>query len=84
MLDTTRNSIALREAAQRSIPTIALASGQVDMSAVTYPVLARDFSPEFVHFFLDMLIKVANVAPQDERGEEERGEQKHVQGAQGQ
>ena len=61
VLDTTRNSIALQEAAQRSIPTIALASGQVDMSHVTYPVLARDFSPAFVHFFLDMLVRVANV-----------------------
>jgi hypothetical protein len=27
---------------------------------VTYPVLARDFSPGFVHFFLDWIIKVAN------------------------
>jgi len=63
VLDTTRNAIALQEAAQRSIPTIALASGQVDMSNVTYPVFARDYSPEFVHFFLDMLVRVANVVP---------------------
>lgn len=27
---------------------------------VTYPVLARDFSPAFVHFFLDWILKVAN------------------------
>jgi hypothetical protein len=61
VLDTTRNTIALQEAAQRGVATVALASGQVDMSAVTYPVLARDFSPEFAHFFLDMLVRVANV-----------------------
>lgn len=65
MLDTTRNAIALQEAAQRSIATVALASGQVDMGAVTYPVLARDFSPEFVHFFLDMLVRVANTGGGD-------------------
>lgn len=63
VLDTTRNAIALQEAAQRGIPTVALASGQVDMSSVTYPVLARDFSPDFVHFFLDLLVRVANVPP---------------------
>lgn len=63
VLDTSRNAIALQEAAQRGIPTIALASGQADMSSVTYPVLARDFSPGFVHFFLDMLVKVANYDP---------------------
>jgi hypothetical protein len=32
---------------------------------VTYPVLARDFSPAFVHFFLDWIIKVANTPVQD-------------------
>jgi hypothetical protein len=31
---------------------------------VTYPVLARDFSPNFIHFFLDWIVKVANAAPQ--------------------
>jgi hypothetical protein len=31
---------------------------------VTYPVLARDSSPQFTHWFLDWIIKVANVAPQ--------------------
>lgn len=61
-LDATRNAIALSEAAARGIPTIALASGQVDAAAVTYPVVARDFSPAFVHFFLDLLVRVANVA----------------------
>ncbi|KAI8463912.1 MAG: ribosomal protein S2, flavodoxin-like domain-containing protein [Monoraphidium minutum] len=61
VLDTTRNAVALQEAAQRGVPTVALASGQVDMSSVTYPVLARDFSPAFVHFFLDNIVKLANV-----------------------
>jgi ribosomal protein S2 len=65
VLDTSSNSIALSEAVQRGVPTVALASGQADMSPVTYPVLARDFSPEFVHFFLDMLVKVANVGPRE-------------------
>lgn len=63
VLDTTRNAIALSEASQRGIPTVALASGQVNMSNVTYPVMARDFSPAFVHFFLDALVKVVNVGP---------------------
>jgi hypothetical protein len=63
VLDTTRNAAALSEAAQRGIPSIALASGQANMASVTYPVAARDFSPEFVHFFLDMLVRVANVPP---------------------
>jgi hypothetical protein len=26
-------------------------------------VLARDFNPDFVHFFLEWIIKVANVVP---------------------
>jgi ribosomal protein S2 len=64
VLDTTRNEIALREASERGIPTVALASGQADMRTVTYPVFARDFSPAFVHFFLDALVKVANVVPE--------------------
>lgn len=33
------------------------------MKYVTYPVLARDFHPGFVHFFLDWIVKVANAAP---------------------
>lgn len=70
VMDTTRNAVALQEAAMCGVPTIALASGQVDMSQVTYPVLARDFSPGFSHFFLDLLVKVANVAPPPREVEE--------------
>jgi ribosomal protein S2 len=68
VLDTTANEIALREAAQRGVPTVALASGQADLRTVTYPVFARDYSPAFVHFFLDALVKVANVAPRPRGG----------------
>jgi hypothetical protein len=32
---------------------------------VTYPVLARDFSPGFTHFFLDWIVKVANTPWRD-------------------
>eukprot|EP00775_Hariotina_reticulata_P001546 gene1546-1885_t len=62
-LDSTKNAVAIKEAFHRNIPTIALVNTVNDMSQVTYPVLARDFSPDFVHFFLDWIVKVANVAP---------------------
>lgn len=63
VLDSTRNTPALREAYQVNIPTIALVNPTRDLSNITYPVLARDFHPGFVHFFLDWLIKVVNVQP---------------------
>jgi hypothetical protein len=42
-LDTTRNSVAIKEAYNRNIPTIALVNTTKDLSLITYPVLARDF-----------------------------------------
>lgn len=62
-LDTTRNTVAIKEAFNRNIPTISLVNTTKDLSLITYPVLARDFSPAFVHFFLDWIVKVANAAP---------------------
>ena len=64
-LDSTRNGVGISEAASRNIPTIALVNSMKDLSKITYPVLARDFHPEFAHFFLDWIVKVANVAPQE-------------------
>lgn len=64
-LDSTKNAVAIKEAYNRNIPTIAITNTTKDMSLVTYPVLARDSSPAFVHFFLDWIVKVANVAPSE-------------------
>jgi ribosomal protein S2 len=64
-LDSTRNAVGISEAASRNVPTIALINSIKDLSKITYPVMARDFHPEFVHFFLDWVVKVANVAPQE-------------------
>lgn len=62
-LDSTKNAVAIKEAYNRNIPTISLVNTTRDLSLVTYPVLARDFTPNFVHFFLDWIIKVANAKP---------------------
>jgi len=67
VLDATHNALALREAAHRSIPTISLVAHNCDLAHVTYPVLGREFHPKFTHFFLDWLVKVANVRPANER-----------------
>eukprot|EP00879_Flechtneria_rotunda_P021562 GHRR01022725.1.p2 GENE.GHRR01022725.1~~GHRR01022725.1.p2 ORF type:complete len:107 (-),score=31.47 GHRR01022725.1:1622-1942(-) len=63
LLDSTKNAVAIKEAYNRNVPTIAVGNTLRDMSQVTYPVLARDFHPSFAHFFLDWIIKVANAAP---------------------
>jgi ribosomal protein S2 len=42
-LDTTRNTVAIKEAYNRNIPTIAMVNTTKDLSLITYPVLARDF-----------------------------------------
>jgi ribosomal protein S2 len=42
-LDTTRNTVAIKEAYHRNIPTIAMVNTTKDLSMITYPVLARDF-----------------------------------------
>lgn len=62
-LDSTKNQVAIKEAYLRNIPTVAIVNSMNDMKYVTYPVLARDFHPGFVHFFLDWIVKVANAAP---------------------
>eukprot|EP00878_Enallax_costatus_P015756 GHUV01016511.1.p1 GENE.GHUV01016511.1~~GHUV01016511.1.p1 ORF type:complete len:167 (+),score=16.69 GHUV01016511.1:34-501(+) len=66
-LDSTRNQVAIKEAYLRNIPTIAIVNSVNEMKYITYPVLARDFHPGFVHFFLDWIVKVANAAPNKAR-----------------
>jgi ribosomal protein S2 len=46
-LDTTRNAVAIKEAYNRNIPTIAMVNTTKDLSLITYPVLARDFRCAF-------------------------------------
>jgi hypothetical protein len=58
---TTKNGVALKEAAARGVPTAALVAHNVDLSDVTYPILGRDASPRMAWLFLDRLVKVANV-----------------------
>ncbi|KAF8065752.1 rpsB [Scenedesmus sp. PABB004] len=62
-LDTTKNSVAVREAHARNIATVGLVNAARDVSLITYPVLARDSNAEFARFFLDWLLKVANAPP---------------------
>lgn len=62
-LDSTRNQVAIKEAYLRNTPTVAIVNSMNEMKYVTYPILARDFHPGFVHFFLDWVLKVANAAP---------------------
>ena len=58
---SSRNGVALREAAARGVPTAALVAHNVDLADVTYPILGRDASPQMAWLFLDRLVKVANV-----------------------
>eukprot|EP00877_Chromochloris_zofingiensis_P002623 jgi/Chrzof1/12361/Cz06g31250.t1 len=60
-LDTTANTVAIQEAYQTGIPTIGLVNHTQDLGTITYPVLARDFHPNFVHFFLEWVLKVVNI-----------------------
>jgi len=64
-LDATYNGAAVKEAAQCGIPTAGLVNHHRDLSYLTFPIFARDYHPRFQHFFLDWLLRVANVRLSD-------------------
>lgn len=43
----------------------AAACAPQDLSHITYPIFARDYHPAFQHWFMDWLLRVANVKPED-------------------
>lgn len=55
IVDPKKEEIAVREAARLGIPTIAVASTDCDITAVTYPVLANDSSRASIDFIVKRL-----------------------------
>eukprot|EP00195_Chlamydomonas_chlamydogama_P013118 CAMPEP_0202904166 /NCGR_PEP_ID=MMETSP1392-20130828/28186_1 /ASSEMBLY_ACC=CAM_ASM_000868 /TAXON_ID=225041 /ORGANISM="Chlamydomonas chlamydogama, Strain SAG 11-48b" /LENGTH=271 /DNA_ID=CAMNT_0049591675 /DNA_START=443 /DNA_END=1258 /DNA_ORIENTATION=+ len=64
-LDLTHDQEAVQEAYERNVMTISLVNAHSDLSRITYPVYAGEFHLGFQHFFLDWIVKVANLPPQD-------------------
>ncbi|GLC34102.1 hypothetical protein PLESTB_000837600 [Pleodorina starrii] len=62
-LDLSFGGEAVREAAERKIPTVSLLNGHSDTAAVTYPVYASESHAGFQHFFLEWLLRVVNLPP---------------------
>ena len=55
VIDPKREINAVREARTRSIPVIALANTDCDLSLITYPIPANDAAPRSIAFFTDEL-----------------------------
>lgn len=69
VLDTAFDISALEEAHMRNIPSIALVNHHNPLAPVTFPVYARSGHPGYIHFFLNWLLKVVNVLPEEPRGD---------------
>eukprot|EP00798_Chlamydomonas_sp_ICE-L_P011284 gene11284-18916_t len=60
-LDLTHDYEAIQEAFERHVMTVSVVNAHSDLSRITYPVYAGEFHVKFQHFFLDWIVKVANV-----------------------
>lgn len=63
VLDLSYGAEAVREAAGRNIMTASLLNAHSDLSDIHYPIYASEFHPRFQHFFLEWLLRVANLPP---------------------
>ncbi|KAG2447629.1 hypothetical protein HYH02_007547 [Chlamydomonas schloesseri] len=63
VLDLSYGGEAVREAAARNVPTVALLNGHSDAAAVTFPVYASESHLGYHHFFLEWLLRVVNIDP---------------------
>eukprot|EP00201_Polytomella_parva_P002740 CAMPEP_0175081898 /NCGR_PEP_ID=MMETSP0052_2-20121109/26431_1 /TAXON_ID=51329 ORGANISM="Polytomella parva, Strain SAG 63-3" /NCGR_SAMPLE_ID=MMETSP0052_2 /ASSEMBLY_ACC=CAM_ASM_000194 /LENGTH=296 /DNA_ID=CAMNT_0016352985 /DNA_START=159 /DNA_END=1049 /DNA_ORIENTATION=- len=61
-LDPTYNHEVLEEAYFKSLLTISLVNSHSDLSTVNYPVYASDTHVGFQHFFLQWILRVANIS----------------------
>jgi small subunit ribosomal protein S2 len=57
VVDTRHEGIAVAEAATLGIPVVGIMNSDCDFSAVTYPIVGNDASPESVRFFLDKIVE---------------------------
>uniref|UniRef100_A0A7R9VU55 Uncharacterized protein n=1 Tax=Chlamydomonas euryale TaxID=1486919 RepID=A0A7R9VU55_9CHLO len=67
-LDLTHDHTVVEEAHARGLLTASVVNLHSDLSAITYPIYAGEYQLRYQHFFLDWLIKVANVPPADGGG----------------
>lgn len=55
VIDPRKEHIAVKEAAVKGIPVIALANTDCDISSIAYPVVANDSSSRTISWFLDQI-----------------------------
>lgn len=71
LLDLTHDEAAVHEAYDHNVFTISLlnthSSAQDVLSRITYPVYAGENALRFQHFFLEWILKVANIPLQPTR-----------------
>lgn len=56
VIDPRREIIAVKEAAGKRIPVIALANSDCDLSEVTYPIPANDAAPKSIAYFVNEIV----------------------------
>jgi small subunit ribosomal protein S2 len=57
VVDSRAEKIAVKEAQDMSIPVIALAGSDCDISGITYPIVGNDASQESIRFFVNEIVK---------------------------
>lgn len=57
MIDPRREKNALKEALDMSVPVIALAGSDCDISEVTHPIIGNDASKSSIQYFVDALVE---------------------------
>lgn len=57
VVDPRHEKTAVREAIQKSIPIVALASSDCDLARITYPIPANDSSMTSIIFFMNKFVK---------------------------
>lgn len=62
VLNPLENIEAINEAWVLNIPTIAIVDSNMDLSKITYPIPGNSCSYDFIHYCLDILVKVIKKA----------------------
>lgn len=57
VVDTRRESIAIKEAKLTDVPVVGIMNSDCDLSEVEYPIVGNDANRESVRFFLDKVVE---------------------------
>ena len=60
VIDPKKEEIAVKEAFEKNIPVIAIASSDCNIDEIDYPIVANDSSKDSIKFFIDQIVGAYN------------------------